>query len=172
MPRVCWNTWNVDYQGVSEGIDDMQHCWSYLACCMIDFIIGCISSWCILVVMIIIISWSGDSYLSSVVYPLSAVHSVLFWMEALGSQYLCFPNLWFPKSVLFVANNVLRISKGNGSLNPIPNIWVLQNLIGWLNDHCNRQQFCIFLPSATIITDGYFRSSIFTWNLVGWCTVP
>ena len=145
FPRVCWNTWNFGYQGVSEGIADMQHCWPYLACCVTNFIIGCIWTWYILVVMIMIISCSGDSYLSSVVYPLSAVYSILFRMEALGSQYLCFPNLWFPNSVLFVANNVLRVSKCHGSLSPIPKFWVLQNLIAWLNDHCNRQKICIVL---------------------------
>ena len=32
----CW--------GVNEGTADMQHCWPYLACCMIDFITGCIWS--------------------------------------------------------------------------------------------------------------------------------
>ena len=32
---------------------------------------------------------------------------------ALGSQYLSCPDLWFPNCVLFVANKVLRVSKGS-----------------------------------------------------------
>ena len=45
-----------------------------------------------LVVMIIIIICSGDLSFSSIVYPLSVVWSGLSWTEALGSQYLSYPN--------------------------------------------------------------------------------
>ena len=64
-----------------------------------------------------------------------------------GGHYLCFPNLWFPNSVLFVANNVLRVSKDHESLCPIPKILVLQNLTGCLNDHCNRLLYLYSLGS-------------------------
>ena len=38
------------------------------------------------------ITCSGDLCFSSIVYPLSVVWSVLSWTEALGSQYLSYPN--------------------------------------------------------------------------------
>ena len=43
-PWVCWNTLSFECWGVNEGTADMQNCWPYLACCMIDSITGCIWS--------------------------------------------------------------------------------------------------------------------------------
>ena len=49
--RVLKSSWPHEFveilfecRGVNEGTADMQHCWPYQACCMIDSITGCIWS--------------------------------------------------------------------------------------------------------------------------------